>query len=203
MLGKAANATEVGCWAHARRRFFRLKDSDARAGWPLQLIQKLYRVEKRATRDDLDPDERLALRKKRSRKDLDKLGAWLKRTYENEPPASAMADACGYSIRHWIALSRFLEDGRLPLDNNLCELQIRTLAVGRKNYLFAGSDNGARRAATLCSLLRTAALHNVDSFVYLTDVMQKIADDWPADRIDELLPDAWAAAREGAATSSS
>ena len=85
-------------------------------------------------------------------------------------------------------MTRFLEDARLPLDTNLCELQIRSLAVGRRNYLFAGSDAGAERAAVLYSLLRTCALHRVDAFAYLKDVLQKIAGGWSQLRLDGLLP---------------
>ena len=111
-----------------------------------------------------------------------------------EPPSSTLAKACAYSINHWTALLRFLEDGRLSLDNNLCELQIRSLAVGRRNYLFAGSDAGAEHAATLYSLLRTCALHGIDTYAYLVDLLRKLAEGWPDRRIDELLPESWAAA---------
>ena len=101
---------------------------------------------------------------------------------------------------HWTALLRFLEDGRLSLDNNLCELQIRSLAVGRRNYLFAGSDAGAEHAATLYSLLRTCALHGIDTYAYLVDLLRKLAGGWPDRRIDELLPESWAATQVAEST---
>ena len=113
---------------------------------------------------------------------------------EGQPPASTLAKACAYSLKHWEALTRFLGDGILPLDNNLCEQQIRSLALGRRNYLFAGSDAGAERAAVLYSLLRTCALHHVDAFAYLTDVLRKLASGWLAKRLDELLPENWSPA---------
>lgn len=189
--GKAAKAVEAGCWAHARRRFVQLAETDRRAAWPLQLIQKLYRVERHATDAGLDDAARLEERKRWAPPILEKLQRWLIKTAKEEPPKSALHQACAYSLNHWTALTRFLDDGALALDNNLCELQIRSLAVGRKNYLFAGSDKGAERAATLYSLLRTCALNDVPPLEYLTDVLTKLAQDWPQARIDELLPDQW------------
>ena len=94
---------------------------------------------------------------------------------------------------HWTALTRFVDDGRLSLDNNLVERQIRDIALGRKNYLFAGSHRAAERTAALYSLLRTAALQGVPPLPYLTDVLTKLAAGWDPDRIDELLPDRWKA----------
>lgn len=190
--GQCANATEVGCWAHARRRFYKLKDADPRAAVAIDLIAKFYRVEKTADARGLDAEQRRELRRTRSVRILERLKAWLVRTAARVPPESALAQACAYSINHWEALTRFLDDGRLGPDNNLCELQIRSLAVGRRNYLFAGSDAGAERAATLYSVLRTCALHGVDTYTYLIDVIDKLAaGDTP---IADLLPDVWAAA---------
>ena len=108
-----------------------------------------------------------------------------------EPPASDFAKACGYIINQWEALTRFLEDGRLGLDNNPVERQLRDIALGRKNFLFAGSHAAGRRTATLYSLLRTAAQHGVPPLPYLTDVLQHLADGWDHNRLDELLPDRW------------
>jgi len=189
--GEIAEAIEVGCFAHARRKFFKLMDTDARVAYPLKLIGDLYKVERSADAQGLSGKERVAFRARRSTGVLTRLKNWLKTTAANEPPESALCKACAYSLNHWIALTRFLEDGELQLDNNLCELQIRSLAIGRKNYLFAGSDVGAERAATLYSLLRTCALQGVDTYAYLVDVIQKLADGWKDRRIDELLPDVW------------
>jgi transposase len=193
--GKCANATEVGCWVHARRKLHKLVDSEPRVAYPLELIGKLYRVEHVADARGLGPEERLALRQQRSTSILARLKRWLTKTAAHEPPESALHKACAYSLNQWEALTRFMHDGRLGLDNNLCELQIRSLAIGRKNYLFAGSDAGAERAAILYSLMRTCALQGVDSYAYLIDIINKLAAGWPASRIAELLPENWAAAR--------
>jgi len=187
--GAKANATEVGCWAHARRKFHALADSDARVAYPLKLISQLYRVEDLADRRGLDAEAREALRRDRASPILERLDRWLQRTIMSEPPASALAKACGYSRKQWVALTEFVGDGLLPLDNNCCERQIRSLAIGRKNYLFAGSDAGAERAAILYSLLRTAALAGIDTYAYLIKLLERLAAGWPQRRIDELLPE--------------
>lgn len=189
--GQQASATEVGCWAHARRKLFALKDSDPRVAYGLQLIGKLYRVEKEADAKGLKGEARRDLRKQKSVPTLTRLKKWLEKTAAKEPPASALHKACAYSLNHWEALNRFVEDGRIKPDNNDCERQIRSLAIGRKNYLFAGSDAGAERAAILYSLLRTCALHDVNGFAYLTDILRKLAAGWPYSRIEELLPRNW------------
>lgn len=189
--GGCAEASEVGCWSHARRKYYDLLKSDPRVAYGLQLIGQLYRVEDLADRRQATPEERLVLRQSRSRGITERYRRWLGRTLAKEPPASALAKACSYSVNRWSALTRFLEDGRLPLDTNLCEQQIRSLAVGRRNYLFAGSDAGAERAAVLYSLLRTCALNGVDTFAYLKDVLQKIAEGWSQLRLHELLPENW------------
>lgn len=191
--GDRAQAVEVGCFSHARRKLHALLESDARVAYPIKLIGQVYRVEDLADRRGCTPEQRAQLRQSRTRGILDRYHRWLRRTLEKEPPASALAKACAYSLKHWEALTRFLEDGRLSPDNNLCELQIRSLAVGRRNYLFAGSDAGAENAAILYSLLRTCALHGIDTFAYLTDLLRKLAAGWPDRKLDELLPEAWAA----------
>jgi hypothetical protein len=193
--GQCGNATEVGCWAHARRKHYDLMESDPRVAYPLQLIGKLYKVEAIADTRGLDPEARVELRKERSSGILSRLKRWLVKAAAREPPESTLHKACAYSINQWEALNRFLEDGRLGLDNNLCELQIRSLAVGRKNYLHAGSDAGAERAAALYTVLRTGALHGVDIYTYVKDVLDKLAAGWPQRRLKELLPDAWAASQ--------
>jgi len=187
--GAKAHATEVGCWAHARRKFHALADSDARVAYPLKLISQLYRVEDLADRRGLDAEARQRLRQERALPILERLDRWLQRTIMSEPPASALARACGYSLKQWVALTEFIHDGLLALDNNCCERQIRSLAVGRKNYLFAGSDAGAERAAILYSLLRTAALAGIDTYAYLIKLLERLAAGWPQRRIDELLPE--------------
>lgn len=187
--GAKANATEVGCWAHARRKFHALKDTDVRVAYPLKLISQLYQLEDLADRRGLDAEAREQLRGERASPILERLDRWLQRTTLSEPPASALARACGYCRNQWPALTEFVHDGLLSLDNNCCERQIRSLALGRKNYLFAGSDAGAERAAILYSLLRTAALAGIDTYAYLIKLLERLAAGWPQSRIDELLPE--------------
>jgi hypothetical protein len=159
--------------------------------YPLKLIARLYRIERLADLQELSPQQRAALRRKRSAPVLDKLRPWLLTTVTHEPPSSELAKAAGYILNHWTALTRFTEDGRLRLDNNLCERQLRDIALGRKNFLFAGSHDAARRTATLYSLMRTCVLHDVPPLPYLTDVLHKLAAGWKHARLDELLPDRW------------
>lgn len=187
--GAKASATEVGCWSHARRKFHALVEGDARVAYPLKLISQLYRVEDLADRRGLDGEARLELRRERASPIAERLERWLKNTIYSEPPASALAKACAYCLNQWVALNEFRYDGLLSLDNNCCERQIRSLAVGRKNYLFAGSDAGAGRAAILYSLLRTAALAGIDTYAYLIKLLERLAAGWPQRRIDELLPE--------------
>jgi transposase len=189
--GQAASAVEVGCWAHARRKFVAIAETDTRVAYALQLIRRMYRLEYLADLQQRTPTERAALRNERTRDTLDRLKRWLLVAAEREPPSSDLAKAVGYCLRHWTALTRFLDDGRLAPDNNICEQQLRDIALGRKNYLFAGSHNAARRAATLYSLTRTCAQHDVAPLPYLTDVLRRIAAGWPASCLEELLPDRW------------
>jgi transposase len=191
--GQAASAIEVGCWAHARRRFVALQDTDCRAAYPIKLITRLYRIERLAEIRALSADERARLRRERSTPVLDSLKRWLAGILLKEPPRSDLARAAGYVLNHWVALTRFLDDGRLDLDNNICERQLRDIALGRKNYLFAGSHEAAHRTATLYSLLRTCAQHGVPPLPYLTDVLRKLSAG--CDNFDPLLPDRWLASR--------
>lgn len=191
--GRAAAAIEVGCWAHARRRFFQLKDTDCRAAYPLKQIARMYRVERLATLRDAAPEQRLALRQRWTVPILERLHDWLVNTAACEPPSSALAKAAQYAVNHWQALTRFVEDGCLDIDNNHCESQLRGIALGRKNYLFAGSHDAARRTAVLYSLVRTCAEHGVPPLPYLTDVLRSLGAGWPARQVDQLLPHAWKA----------
>lgn len=198
-LFKIGRAFEVGCWAHARRGFVEcLEAGDSRAAIPIEHIQALYRVEKLAAEDGVDDAERLRRRQEQSRAILAKLKGWLDDVREREPPSSALAKAAGYCLRQWRALNRFTEDARLPLDNNAAERALRGIALGRRNYLFAGSEEGGKRAATLYTLLTTCALNGVEPWEYLTDVFAKLAGGWKWSRLDELLPPNWKAARAAA-----
>jgi transposase len=192
--GEAATAVEVGCWSHARRYYIEtLEKGDIRAAVPVDLIGQLFAIERQATTAGLSPDERLAWRNQYSRPVLAQLGQWMNTMSAGEPPKSPLAGAIGYSVRRWVALGRFLEDGRLPLENNLSERLLRPVAVGRKNYLFAGSDKGAERACIAYTLLGTCKLNGVEPWAYLCDVLSKLAAGWPHSRLDELLPPYWAA----------
>jgi hypothetical protein len=179
-----------GCQSRARRKLTELQDMDCRVAYPLKLIASLYRLEHLADAKRLSPDERVALRQKRSPPVLEKLRRWLAATHGSEPPASDLAKAAAYMIHHGAALTRFVQAGRLKLDNNLCEQQLRAITLGRNNFLFFGAE----RAAILYSLTRTCALQGVSPLAYLTDVLRKLAAGWPQSRIDELLPGGWQAA---------
>lgn len=189
--GQVAHAVEVGCLAHARRKLVALQDMDCRVAYPLKLIARLYRIEHLADARGLAPDDRAALRRERSAPVLDTLHRWCGLTRAHEPPRTDLARAAGYFVNHWPALSRFLEDGRIDLDNNLCESQLRDIALGRKNYLFSGSHDAARRAASLYSLMRTCAQYGVPPLPYFTDILTKLAAGWPRSRLDQLLPHRW------------
>ena len=189
--GQVASATEVGCWAHARRRLVALKDMDCRVAYPLKLIARMYRIERLGDARELSVDERTLLRKERTGPVLDKLKRWFVITHKSEPPSAELAKATGYAINQWTALTRFVDDGRLSLDNNLCEQQMRAIALGRRNYLFCGSHDAARGTAILYSLMRTCAQYDVPPLEYLTDVVRKLANGWPQKRILQLLPDRW------------
>ena len=171
--GQAASAVELGCWSHARRYLVALEDTDCRVAYPLTLVARLYRIEHLADARDLTPEGRRDLRQHRAAPVLQTLQRWCVATQQTEPPSTDLARAAGYALNHWTALTRFLEDGRISLDNNLTERQLRDIALGRKNYLFAGSHDAARRAAALYSLLRTCAQYGVPPVPYLTDVLRK------------------------------
>jgi transposase len=189
--GQIAHAVEVGCLAHARRRLVALCDMDCRVAYPLTLLARLYRIEHLADARGEPPDGRAALRQERSAPVLAQLQRWCVLTRAQEPPSTDLAKAAGYFLNHWSALSRFLDDGRLDLDNNLCEAQLRDIALGRKNFLFSGSHDAARRAAGFYSLLRTCAQYGVPPLPYVTDILTKLAAGWSMSRLDQLLPHAW------------
>jgi transposase len=117
---------------------------------------------------------------------------WLEMELNRVPPRGGLAEAIRYALTRWSALCRFLDDGRVELDNNTVERAIRPIALGRKNHLFAGSDGGAQRWATVASLLATAKLNSVEPFAYLKDVLERLSNGHPMSRLDELLPWNWA-----------
>lgn len=188
--GHVARATEVGCWAHARRPLVELADTDCRVAYPLQLIRRVYRIEHLADVQPLGPEARRTLRQARTAPVLETLQRWVAVTCASEPPSAALAKAAAYLQNHWIALSRFLDDGRLSCDNTLTERQSRDIALGRRNYLFAGSHEAASGTATLYSLTRTCAQYRVPPVPYFTEVLQRLATDDVAN-LEDLLPHRW------------
>ncbi len=181
---------EAGCMAHARRRFDELLKSNASAvATPaLQRIAELYRIEREIA--TLAPDERLAVRRARSRPLWDALQSWMVVERRKVPDGGGAAAALDYSLNRWKVLGRFLEDGDVPIDNNHCENLIRPWAMGRKAWLFAGSELAGQRAAMVMSLVHSARLHGHDTWVYLKDVLERLPMH-PNHRIDELLPHRW------------
>jgi transposase len=197
---EGATAIEVSCWAHARRGFVEtLEAGDLRAAIPVKLIGKLYDIERAATEAGDDHESRRERRQREAPPVLTALGQWIAGTYQEEPPKSPLAKACYYAIARWESLKRYLEDGRLPMDNTASERELRQVAVGRANYLFAGSDQGGERAAIAYTVIATCMLAKIDPLAYLTDVFQKLADGWANRRLSELLPPNWAAARQAVA----
>jgi transposase len=189
---RKGKAIEVGCWAHTRRYYFDLLERDTRAAIPLTYIRELYEVEREADEKKLSAEQRLALRQQRDGPVLEKLAQWVAVAMKTEPPKSALYKAAQYTCNQWKALNRFLEDGRLLLDNTGCERALRVVAQGRKNYLFAGSEVAAHAAATFYTIFGTCTLCGVVPWTYLRDVMQKLCAGWPFRRLAELLPPVWA-----------
>jgi transposase len=194
------DVTEVACWAHARRKFFEAQDSDPmRAMVMLAYIRLLYEVERQARELGLDRAGRLVLRQEQSLPILTDIEAYLKREQPQVLPKSPIGEAMGYALGNWAALLRYTEDGNLEIDNNGAERSLRGVAVGRKNWLFFGSDTGGRTAAILSSFITTCKRLHIDPFAYLRDVFARISAH-PANRLPELLPDQWKAARTAATT---
>ncbi|TCP95871.1 transposase IS66-like protein [Sphingomonas sp. PP-F2F-A104-K0414] len=178
---------EVACWAHVRRKFFDVHAAtgSATAREALDHIAGLYAVEQDVR--GRPPDERRCARQARAGPLLAAFRQWLDATGPKLARRSDLAIAIRYALTRWSALSRYVEDGRLEIDNNAAERSLRGIAVGRKNWLFAGSDQGGQRAATIYSLIETAKLNGVVPEAWLTDTIARIADH-PARSIDQLLP---------------
>jgi transposase len=181
------------CWAHLRRHFFDIaKGGDAPiASEALERIAALYAIEK--TIRALSADERRAVRLQRSKPLVLALKTWLEQQLARVSGGAPIAGAIRYGLNHWDGLIRFLEDGRIELDTNIVERSIRPLVLNRKNALFAGHDEGAENWACIASLIESCKLAGVDPQAYLADVLTKLVNLWPASRIDELMPWAWAA----------
>lgn len=187
----AGGIVEVACWAHARRKFYdTLAYYPAEAKRVLARIGGLYAVESRATRRGVDEARRLAWRQRFSRRRLERLRRYLDELSVQVLPKSPLGKAITYTLKNWAALNRYTEAPFLSPDNNLSERQIKLLVIGRKNWMFAGSENGARNAAILFSLVASCKLAGVDPFAWFRDVLARIATH-PADRMHELIPREW------------
>ncbi len=185
---------EVACWAHARRKFHDAQTSDGpRAHYALATIRRLYHIERQAR--ELGPEARRAMRQEHSLPLLERFREWLDTQALAVLPQSPMGQAIGYALGQWTALSRYLDDGDLAIDNNAAERALRAIAVGRKNWLFVGSNRGGRRAAILYSLIATCKRHAIDPFAYLRDILERVATH-PSSGIAALLPPNWKAAHE-------
>ena len=198
----AGGIIEVGCWVHCRRHFFESKDSDpARTHLVLAAIGQLYDVEAEAKKiiaaQKLESAAanaiHLRLRQEKSLPIVTALCQWLEAEQPKVLPKSPIGQAIAYALRHWQALTRYLEDGFLDIDNNLAELTLRHIAIGRKNWLFAGSHSGAETAAILFSITSTCHRHGVDAFAYVHDLLARLAHDRePAPEVlRDWLPDRW------------
>ena len=189
----ARGLTEVGCWAHARRYFHKALESDqSRMGPALLLIAQLYRVEKQGR--SLAAADRRELRRLESKPILDKLYGYLLEIEAEVLPKSPEGRAVRYTLKNWRALTRYCEDGDLAIDNNATERAIRGIAVGRNNWVFFGSDEGGKTAAVLRSLVSSCQRAGIDPFVWLKDVLSRIATH-PISRVGELLPHNWTPAQ--------
>ena len=203
---KPGPIVEALCWSHARRKFFELADIAAsarrgRTATPIspiafeavRRIDALFDIEREI--NGLSAAGRLAVRQERGTPLVAALEAWMRAERAKLSRHNAVAKAIDYMLTRWQAFTRFLDDGRICLSNNAAERALRGLALGRKSWLFAGSERGAERAALMYTLIHTAKLNDVDPQAWLADVLARIADH-PVHRLDELLPWNWAVERQ-------
>lgn len=187
-FGKKAGVTLLHCMAHARRKFDEAKGNDLdRASHVLTEMQKLYALERQARDNELSHDELYQRRQEHALPILNSLKTWMLENYKAVLPQSAIGQALHYSLQRWDKLCLYVTDGNLQIDNNLVENAIRPVAIGRKNYLFAGSHNGARRAAMLYSFLGTCKINDVNPFEWLRYVLSVIPTH-PVNKLQNLLP---------------
>ncbi|TKR53428.1 IS66 family transposase, partial [Allopusillimonas ginsengisoli] len=174
----------------ARRKFFDLHvaNQSQLAKQALDYIGELYEIERETKA--LDANERWRIRQEKAKPIADKLHAWMLAQRLRVPDGSGTARALDYSLKRWVALTRYLDDGQIPIDNNHIEQQIRPIALGRRNWLFAGSLRAGRRAAAVMSLIQSAKLNGHDPYAYLKDILTRLPTH-KASQIDELLPHNW------------
>jgi transposase len=183
----AGSIREAACWAHVRRKFYDLEQAHASpiAAEAIRRIAQLYAIES-AVRGK-PPDDRRSMRQQHAQPLLDDFHAWLLRSLATLSVKSATAGAIHYALNRWQALLTYLQDRMVEIDNNAAERALRAVALGRKNYLFAGSDSGGERAAAIYSLTESAKLNGLDPEAYLRHVLTHIADH-PVNRVDDFLP---------------
>jgi transposase len=204
-LGSQGRIVEVACWAHARRKFFESRSADqARAGIALAYIAQLYAVEKELREHcagdwrELDRAERfariLAERQARSAPVLKQFGDWLESEAPRVLPKNPLHEAMEYTRNNWVALNQYASHGQLSIDNNVAERALRGIAIGRRNWLFLGSDRGGRAAAIHFSLIASCLRNNVEPFAYLRDLLTRLPAFLPGaerETLRSLLPDRW------------
>jgi transposase len=188
-LYASGTVLEVGCWSHARRYFHdaAFGAGDTRGHAALAFIHQLFAVEREATEKGLNFEQRQARRQDATREILDAFKLWLEDLAPQVLPKSSLATAIGYTQRQWVALERYLGDGELVPDNSASERALRAVAIGRKNWLFAGSDAGGTRAAHLYTLIASCKRHNLEPYAYLRTLFEQLPSH-PADRLHELAP---------------
>ena len=183
-----ARITEAACWAHVRRKFYEVtitKDKATISIKTLEHIALIYKIEEEIR--GLDPDQRKQERQSRSKELVQKLFTYWKKFYNDLPKKSNTARAIAYALNNEVALMRFLDSGKIEIDNNAAERAMRSIALGRKNWLFAGSDKGGNTAAAMYSLMETVKLNNINPWKYLQKVLSTIQD-YNSTKIADLLP---------------
>jgi transposase len=187
-LANSANITLLACMAHARRKFEHALDNNPLlAAEMMSMFGELYDIERMGREANLSPESLKELRQQKAKPVLDKMEAWLRKHLIQVPPKSALGMAIAYTLNLWPRLIRYIDDGRFQIDNNLIENSIRPLALGRKNYLFAGSHDAAQNAAMMYSFFATCKINNIEPFAWLKETLS-IIPDYPANQLHKLLP---------------
>ena len=192
-LFRGGKAIEAACWAHTKRKFDDARETDPEnAGRALAAIKKIYDIEREATSRVMTAEERKQLRKERAPPILEALKTWLQAEQNRVLPKSPIATAIGYTLNQWDALNRYLEDGRIEIDNNRSERMLRAVAVGRKNDLFVFDEGTGRMACILMSLVESCKAIGVEPSAYLNDVLQEMRHGGSGANVSKLTPWAWA-----------
>ncbi len=188
---KNKDIIQICCWAHARRKFMEaLPYARDEADYALKLIGELYAIERQCKEQGLKYEQIAERRQQQAVPVLQQLHGWMIKVYTSNLPSSPISTAIGYTLNRWNELCVYVDDGRLNIDNNPVERSIRPVAVGRKNYLFAGSPKGAQRLAVIYSLIGTCIMNKVDPYEWLKDIIGRI-NSHPMSRLQELLPHNW------------